>query len=321
MLFSIIVPVYNAEHTLPKCINSLLEQSIKDYEVILIDDGSNDSSSVLCNKYSRLYPFIKVIHQKNRGPSAARNAGIRLSAGDYICFVDSDDTVSTYYLDRIYSEIQKSGADIIFFGYRLYGFDSQLQQEQSYEFKGSGLPLLLELSEKNMFGYTWCKCIKRDLVKNTFFPEKINLFEDELFTIDAVSKAREITYIKEPIYNYYIGENTLSEKTHQDYCGLSDQVYCEWVRLLKDSGIGQVFLQKKAERFVDRCKYYGYEHNVDCRAFFMDLKKTAFFNDHPKIDAFDRWMIEERWNRITLERMFYRIKWKIRQEINRVKFR
>ena len=94
-IISIIIPVYNAERSLRDCINSVLDQGLeeKGYEAILVDDGSTDSSGVICDEFSRLYPYVRVFHQENSGPANARNTGIKAACGTFVCFVDADNSL------------------------------------------------------------------------------------------------------------------------------------------------------------------------------------------------------------------------------------
>ena len=100
MLISVIVPVYNAGVYLEKCVNSILDQTFTDYELILVDDGSTDQSGALCDEFAQKDPRVLVIHQKNAGSSAARNAGIKASKGSFLSFVDSDDWVDPDFLEN-----------------------------------------------------------------------------------------------------------------------------------------------------------------------------------------------------------------------------
>ena len=98
-LISVVVPIYNVEAYLEKCINSIINQTFSDLEILLIDDGSTDSSSDICDRYGSMDTRIKVLHKKNGGLSSARNAGIDLSKGDYLCFIDSDDYIDERYIE------------------------------------------------------------------------------------------------------------------------------------------------------------------------------------------------------------------------------
>ena len=112
MFVSIIVPVYNVEQYLKECIESILAQTWKNFEVILVDDGSTDSSGKICDEYSQKKEFISVIHKKNGGLSSARNAGIDVAQGDYLAFIDSDDVVHPRYLSELVAIVKKEKADL-----------------------------------------------------------------------------------------------------------------------------------------------------------------------------------------------------------------
>ena len=109
---SVIVPVYNVEKYLNKCVDSIINQTFKDIEIILVDDGSTDSSPKICDDYTKVDSRIKVVHQKNSGLSAARNTGIRQSSGKYLAFIDSDDYISKDFCEILYNSITREKADV-----------------------------------------------------------------------------------------------------------------------------------------------------------------------------------------------------------------
>ena len=111
-LISIIIPVYNVEKYLKKCINSVINQSHKNLEIILIDDGSTDKSGIILDEYAKIDERIKVYHKKNGGLSSARNYGIKRSNGNYICFIDSDDFISKYMIENLLNNLLKTQSDI-----------------------------------------------------------------------------------------------------------------------------------------------------------------------------------------------------------------
>lgn len=132
MLISIIVPVYNVEPYLEQCIDSILNQSFRDFELILVDDGSPDRCGEICDRYAAADDRIRVIHQKNGGVSAARNAGMEVSKGKYIVFVDSDDMVHPLYLEHLYKAIQKHNADISMCWFSRFEKNPTYDENQAY---------------------------------------------------------------------------------------------------------------------------------------------------------------------------------------------
>ena len=126
MKFSFIIPVYNTSRYLDQCVTSILSQTRVEYEVILVDDGSTDGSAVMCDQYEKKYSNVNVIHQKNSGLSAARNAGVRKATGDYFFVVDSDDFWLGDYLAQI-EEICEKNPDLIVFGYQTFTVKNNLE--------------------------------------------------------------------------------------------------------------------------------------------------------------------------------------------------
>ena len=112
-LISVIIPVYNVEKYLKKCLDSVINQTYKNLEIILVDDGSSDKSGLICDEYTKLDKRIKVVHKKNEGLSSARNTGLDIAKGKYISFIDSDDFVSIYMYEIMYKEIIKNNRDIV----------------------------------------------------------------------------------------------------------------------------------------------------------------------------------------------------------------
>ncbi|GAE35933.1 glycosyltransferase family 2 protein [Halalkalibacter akibai] len=166
---SIIVPVYNVELFLHKCIISILSQTFKDFELILINDGSTDKSGEICDVYSQKDSRIKVIHKKNEGQSSARNKGLEIARGDYIGFVDSDDWIEQDMYKTLYESSIKANADIAVIGFREVNEKGNVLSEY--------LPQNLLLGEILKKAYPWNKIFKRDL----FFSNNLNFIEGRYY--------------------------------------------------------------------------------------------------------------------------------------------
>lgn len=197
-MFSVIVPVYNAEKYLDMCLDSISSQTFRDFECIIIDDGSTDGSSAILDKYIKIDQRFKVIHQINMGPSAARNAGLDIAQGDYITFVDSDDSIANDYLEKFALQIQVSNADIVICGLLEVYEDSIIERvfesEDTAEIK------------KNILADFWpaypCnKCYKKHLFENIRFPLGV-FFEDLLVIPKICLSARKIICISDKLYYY-----------------------------------------------------------------------------------------------------------------------
>ena len=132
MKYSVIIPVYKAQKTIRRCIDSLIDQSHEDVELIIINDGSPDDSGIICQEYAEKYPCIRYYETENRGVSSARNLGLTKAKGEYILFVDSDDYVSKNYLERINSDLEKNHPDILLFGMKYCGKKSCMWNTGDY---------------------------------------------------------------------------------------------------------------------------------------------------------------------------------------------
>ncbi len=309
MFFSFIIPVYNAEVTLNKCLSSILSQTFNDFEVIVIDDGSQDQSSNIYTALAKKDARLKYIYQNNNGVSSARNIGLKKAKGDYICFVDSDDFVSPNYLKTLYKTLIEQLYEVVFFGYNIIDQNGKVIGQHFPAIDTNEPDVLLRLSEQDLFGYTWIKCYSRKIIRETVFLEDMSLFEDEIFTCSVLKKAKHIGFISTAIYNYVIcGKNMLTNRTHNDYCILSDVLFTKWESLLDKTPSHELFLQNKANSFVKRCIYYGFERNVDFNSFFTSLLNTRFFQLHTETTLIDGLIEKKKLKTLRLIALLYRIK-------------
>lgn len=224
---SIIVPVYNAEQHLDKCVNSILNQTEKNIEIILVDDGSKDNSLQICNKFKKKDGRIKVIHQNNAGVSVARNHGMNIAKGKYIGFVDSDDWIEEIMYECLLDEAENKNADIVMCDMTTVYSDGRKQVDTIRQLSESRIlkksdfssTLLLEMAG------SVCRCIYKNdrhndkLVKSEqpHFPLGIKFSEDRIFNIYAFGHANKISYIKESYYNRYMNEKSVVHRFHADY--------------------------------------------------------------------------------------------------------
>ena len=222
---SVIVPIYNAEKYLKRCIDSILNQTFKDFEVILINDGSTDSSLEICNIYVASDNRIHVINQQNRGVSVARNNGIVYSKGEYITFVDSDDFLEPDALNVMYCAI-RNGYDLVCASYRRVSNSRKNMASFIFEQKSVNVFQLAELCydinlDISLGGPCW-KLYKTSIIKinNIFFPEDMSYFEDNVFNIQYYSYIRKAYLLDTIVYNYYYTDVSLTanvtEKTFID---------------------------------------------------------------------------------------------------------
>jgi len=201
---SIIVPVYNVEKYLNKCIDSILNQTFSDFELILVDDGSTDSSGSICDKYND--DRITVIHKENGGISSARNTGIDIAKGDFIGFVDSDDFIHKDMYKILYDNIIKYTGDIAICKEKNV-YENELVELNSIneDLKINILTVeeILKKSnkERSTFIYAWNKLYKKELFKDLRYPEN-KIYEDEWLSPKILYKASKIIYIDKDLYYY-----------------------------------------------------------------------------------------------------------------------
>lgn len=203
-VISIIVPVYNVEEYLDCCIKSIVKQTYKELEIILIDDGSTDSSGNICDKYSENDNRIVVIHKENGGLSSSRNAGLDNATGEYLAFVDADDYVEEQYIEKLYNACIKHSADISICDY--YNFDENKvynsKDNKVYEKIIDKDNLLIFDSKSNINGVAaWNKLYKASLFKGLRFPEN-RVCEDIPVSYNVVYKASKIVHLQEKLYWY-----------------------------------------------------------------------------------------------------------------------
>lgn len=201
-MISVIVPVYNVENYLSKCIESLIEQTYKNLEIILVDDGSTDESGDICDKYMFKDTRIKVFHKKNGGLSDARNYGIERASGDYIAFLDSDDWVDSTLYENLYRLIKKYEADISICNFKKSFDSNEILNKSGNEYIFSNEEALNEIYTERYVQMilAWNKLYKRSILIEEKYPIG-KIHEDEFLTPKLLYKAKRIIYIdKELIY-------------------------------------------------------------------------------------------------------------------------
>ena len=243
MLFSVIIPVYNVEKYLRECVDSILTQNFSDFELILVDDGSKDSSGAICDEYAQKDDHVKVIHQENAGQAVARNTGTEIAQGEYIVYLDSDDYIcDTAFLSKL-SERTKRQTEIILYGYKKF-----FESNQTFERDICEYPHLLgETSEKaiemllktDMYdGSAWNKTIRRDFLEKhhiRFVPGLIS--EDSDWYLQVVTRATSYDSVNEAfvVYRQRSGSTSHAPKIKS----LTDNLHIleTWINRFEEYGI------------------------------------------------------------------------------------
>lgn len=210
-MISIIIPIHNAEKTIEKCLDSILSQNYINYEVLCIDDESTDETEKICKRYVRMDDRIGYFRKKNGGPASARNYGLKLCQGDYVLFVDSDDSLVDGMLQIMREKFQEDEIDLVICGFYLNKLDKQLVEIKGHEFVGSKELFIKNEFEKSYFDFMinapWNKMIRYSVIKecNISFREEFWFLEDLIFSLDLICQTRNIAVVGECLYyyNYY----------------------------------------------------------------------------------------------------------------------
>ncbi|MFQ9114408.1 glycosyltransferase family 2 protein [uncultured Eubacterium sp.] len=217
ILLSIIVPIYNAELYLKRCLESINKIKASDIEVLLIDDGSTDNSSVICKEYCKKDVRFYFFKKQNGGVSSTRNYRIKKARGRYIYFLDSDDYVESYKMSKII-ELLKDEIEVLSF---LYVRDEKVISHNNVETRVLDKEALLDSLKgetfANDFGYVWNKIYKKEIIqtKNVLFEEKVSEREDLLFNIDYFENVNKMIIYNDYVYHYIQYENSLSKRRVQ----------------------------------------------------------------------------------------------------------
>lgn len=218
---SIIVPIYGVEQYLRKCVDSLLNQDISDYEIILVDDGSPDACPQICDDYAAAHKNIRAVHRENGGLSAARNSGIEVAQGKYIMFVDSDDYIESNVLGGLLAQMERDNLDVL--RYRLQYINSQYEVFNPYKidpFKGNdysevptdGVSFLN--SRMNTRCYAWQFILKRELLDGCIFTPGI-YFEDTDWAPRMLARAKRVASTNRVVYNYLVREGSITNAVNR----------------------------------------------------------------------------------------------------------
>ena len=217
MRYSVIIPVYNAEGTLRRCLDSLVGQQFSDYELLLINDGSTDGSDAICREYANTYSCIRYFTKENGGVSSARNLGLEQAKGEYILFVDSDDYVSGGYFALLSHALESNATDLLMFGYCNFGgISTEWDTGEFYENAEVGVAEQISSAMRQyLFSSLWSKAFKRQIIDqhNIRFANDLAIGEDQAFIFTYAMYIRSIGSIEDHLYNVDVSDgNSLSRK-------------------------------------------------------------------------------------------------------------
>ncbi len=271
--FSVILPVYNVEAYLKRCVRSILEQSFTDYEIILVDDGSKDSSGSLCDALAAENGCIRVIHKENGGLSSARNAGIQAAAGRYIWFVDSDDWVERDSLQILYAASCREEPDLVKFN-AIRVTDAQkalISNAKPGVYDRESIQKVLQKQAFYSAGqYVLSACMhiyKREFISCCgleFVSERLVGSEDYLFNLEAIVKAKKICVIADTLYYYELRQGSLTQRYKTDLPARFARLYTLLAQRLPreyEADIAAIFLWHLLRGTCIPNEYYAHQ---DC---------------------------------------------------------
>lgn len=266
MLFSVVVPVYNVDIYIHECLQSLSDQTITDFEVILVDDGSTDDSGKICDEYAESHTNVKVIHKKNEGLLLARRSGIDICSGEYIIHCDSDDYIAKDALERIKLAIEKHHPDMVMYGYDVVDDSHKIIEEHFTVFDDNEIfqsdnkeILINQLCSTTWLNNMVTKAVRRELVDvNVDYSDykSIKMGEDLFQVIPLVKNCKTFIYLALPLYFYRFNPSGMSKNISRNYLDnymtVSDRMY----ELLCTEKVSKATMVNFYNRFVkDIYKY------------------------------------------------------------------
>ena len=277
-LISIIIPAYNIENYIAKCLDSLLNQTYRNLEIIVVDDGSSDDTGKVIDDYSSKYDNIKVIHKKNAGVSSARNSGIEVASGDYIGFVDGDDTVDENMFEILIKNAIKYDADISHCGYKMV-FPSRIDY---YHNTGTLVEQNNEIGLKDLLTGNrvepglWNKIYKKELFKDIKIDESIKINEDLLINYYLFKKAEKSIFYDKCFYNYTLRKGSAATSTVNinkiiDPIKVRKEILED---LEKNSDLYDIAYEKYIMSLVGICRNVQIRKNKEYKSYIDNAKKS-----------------------------------------------
>jgi len=285
-LISVIVPIYNVEKQLKRCINSIINQTYKNIQILLIDDGSKDSSGKICDNFSKYDTRIIVLHQDNTGVSAARNKGIELAEGRYICFIDSDDYIEKNYIEELHQLMKDEKIDlgICDLNYKYTNKEDcwSTVGKKTINLKNVSEEIFLELNEKYLLYGPYNKIFKSSIIKKQKirFIKEMSYGEDLIFNLSYLQYVKIIKTTNQTRYNYIADiDNSLANKYRADRFKTGKIIFEELYKFFEINGM----LSEKSKKYLyGRIFDDAYNNicecvkNQSCKESLKEIKKILF---------------------------------------------
>lgn len=296
---SIIVPIYNVEQYLRKCIESLINQTLKEIEVILVDDGSPDNCPQICDEYAQKDERIKVIHKQNAGVSAARNSGIEIATGEWLAFVDADDWVEENIYEEAYKRTLEGDPDLVlfnfFYNYKKCEMVNENIPKEDFITMDSQIIEKLRLSLMHPFyapydskfasmAAPWNKIFKASIVKekNIKFPVEVKgVFDDGLFNLYYYDYVKKVNFFNMPLYHYRILSTSMLNKYKANRLEINELVFKKIEEYMKEKQVNETFHKAYYARIVTYLSltinvyFFSKDNPKKFNEIMKELKQTA----------------------------------------------
>lgn len=273
MLISVVIPIYNGEKYIERCLSSVLESKSKEYEIILVNDGSTDNTEKICKKYVTENVNIKYIYQNNSGVSTARNKGISISEGKYLLFLDCDDYLLNNWFEECHEALSANNydVDILFFDYYSKNVNGERKKVQLF-FGVENKQISNEIKKKYLYSdllnAPWAKLFNKKFImeKNILFPKGIKIGEDAIFIGNLLLKNAKTSYSSLVFFTYIINESSASYSNIDSFSDKEKLFFTK--KLLLDQGNFSseekyIFFEKFTGDFISTLKYYSQNSKVN----------------------------------------------------------
>ncbi len=297
---SVLVPVYNVEKTLERCLESILNQTFKDYEVIMVDDGSPDNSGAICDRYAEKYDNFRVIHKKNEGLGPTRNVGIREAQGEYIYHCDSDDWLKEDLLEKAYTAITKADAEVLVFGYDIFTqkdgeilpYGTVTVKDETFTDKKAVQKFFSEQYFNSFVVLSACnRMYKRQfLMENELFFPPLRRCQDMAYSLLLFDRIERLITLKETYYCYIIEPGVYKGRSYAEtldiYCTIyemSAEYFKKWE--LFEGGNGQKLVNNICEQIANYSAFaftekYKDEWKQNAKLLLNDERVKKFFSEY-----------------------------------------
>lgn len=277
MEVSVLIPVYNTEKFLPKCLDSVLSQTYSDLQIVLIDDGSKDASWGICQEYASRDSRIEAWHQENKGVAETRDNLLKKAKGDYVLFVDSDDWIEADMVEYLSSLAMELGAEMVMCD-RVINDIKPSGKEPEVKILAQEEAVKDFLQHDYFVGALWNKLFKRSVLEGLSFHKDIWYGEDALFTWDVLQRVKNVVASDKQLYHFYMNEDSISHQSfgkkkltgHQTWTIISEDVK-KWWPQYADLALGTFALQNMY--LLRAASQSGYKHNSQIKELQNSVKK------------------------------------------------